>query len=114
MWATWCGPCLEAMKKAKGLKNEMKDKNIVFVYITDKSSNLERWVEVINEIGGEHYYLKNEDEWNYILDSFDIKEIPAYFVYDTTGKLKRKQIGFPGTEKLRTWIEELLQPKLQM
>src|SRR5690606_33592817 len=32
-WATWCGPCRSGMQQMKPLKEEMKNKDLVFVYI---------------------------------------------------------------------------------
>jgi thiol-disulfide isomerase/thioredoxin len=108
MWATWCAPCLEAMKRSKPLKDDMKDKNVVFVYITGKSSKLGEWTKKIQEIGGEHYYLKNDEEWDYICENMGIEGIPTYLIFDKNGELKNKIIGFPGVEKMREMIEELL------
>src|SRR5690606_24349933 len=38
LWATWCGPCLDAMKQFSGIKGGFHDVDIVFVYITNSSS----------------------------------------------------------------------------
>lgn len=76
-WATWCMPCMEAMKENKKIKNEMHDKNVAFVYITDVSSPRELWEEKIKMIGGEHYYLTS-DEWEYVMNSNGITGIPTY------------------------------------
>ena len=42
-WATWCGPCLSAMEQTKPLKSELKDKEVVFVYLTNPSSGKREW-----------------------------------------------------------------------
>lgn len=106
-WATWCGPCLNAMKEMGPLKQELKGKGIIFVYITDTSSPLKLWEERTNSIDGEHYYLSAE-EWGYISDNLNIDGIPAYLLYDKSGVIKYKTIGYPGTEKFKEKIEELL------
>ena len=106
-WATWCGPCLSAMKETREVKNEMHGKDIVFVYITGVTSPQKLWEEKIKIIGGEHYYLTKE-EWNYALDSFSIKGIPSYLFYDTKGVLKDKMTAYPGSEKMVKMIKELL------
>jgi thiol-disulfide isomerase/thioredoxin len=106
-WATWCVPCMRAMKEIREVKNEMHDKNIVFVYITCVSSPKKLWEENIKIIGGEHYYL-NKEEWEYIMDSFGITGIPTYLFYDTKGVLKNKVTSYPGTEKMKKLIGELL------
>ncbi len=85
----------------------MKDKDIVFVYITDVSSPRKLWEEKIQAIGGEQYYLTQE-EWEYVLDRFGFDAIPTYLFYDTKGELKNKMTSYPGTEKMQKMIEELM------
>ncbi len=106
-WATWCGPCLESMKEMNPLKQELKDKNVVYLYITGSSSPVKLWEEKINSIGGDHYYL-NREEWEYLLEYFDFTRIPTYLFYDSAGVLKNKVTAYPGTEEMRKMIEEIL------
>jgi thiol-disulfide isomerase/thioredoxin len=101
-WATWCKPCLAAMQECKDLKNEMKDTDVVFVYITDTSSPKETWEKKVKEIGGEHYYLTQE-EW----ENIGITGLPSYLFYDTNGVLHTKITGFPGVEKMKEMIVKL-------
>jgi thiol-disulfide isomerase/thioredoxin len=109
-WATWCGPCLQAMQASRALKQEMIDKDVVFVYITNGSSPKELWEKKIHEIGGEQYYLKNDGEWESISysDKYGFDGIPTYLLFDKNGVLKNKSIGFPGVEEMRNMIEDLL------
>jgi len=106
-WATWCGPCMSAMKETREVKNEMHGKDIAFVYITNGSSPQKLWEENIKIIGGEHYYLTKE-EWVYIMDSFGFSGIPTYLFYDPKGVLKDKVTAYPGSEKMVKMIKELL------
>jgi thiol-disulfide isomerase/thioredoxin len=106
-WATWCGPCMEAMKQSEALKKEMQDKNVIFVYIANTSSPLEKWKIKANIIEGEHYYLTKE-EWEYIADKLQFGPIPTYAFYAKNGELKNKITGFPGVEEMQKMIEELL------
>lgn len=105
-WATWCGPCIAGMKKILPLKNEMAEKNIVFVYITNNSSPLKLWEERLKGIDGEHYYLADE-EWEYIMHKIKSNGIPTYLIYDKNGVQKNNYTGYPGTETLKKNIEDL-------
>ena len=107
-WATWCGPCMNAMKETAKIKSELYGKNIAFVYITNASSPTKLWEENARIIGGEHYYLTKE-EWEYVLNSFGITGIPSYLFFDKTGKLKNNITAYPGTIKMQKMIDELLQ-----
>jgi thiol-disulfide isomerase/thioredoxin len=106
-WATWCGPCLQAMEDMKPMKAELKNKDVVFVYITDPSSPKDLWEKKKEEIGDEQYYL-TDDEIKYIKICFGINSIPTYLIFDANGELKNKFSGFPGVEEMRKMIEKLL------
>jgi thiol-disulfide isomerase/thioredoxin len=106
-WATWCKPCMDAMKETKTLKDEMQGENIAFVYISGVDSPRQLWEEKIKMIGGEQYYLTN-DEMVYVMDSIGFTGIPTYLFYDSKGVMKNKITGYPGTEKMQKMIGELL------
>ncbi|MDR2585382.1 MAG: TlpA family protein disulfide reductase [Prevotellaceae bacterium] len=106
-WATWCAPCLNAIKQSTAIKAEFKDRGVVFVYISNPTSPRAVWENRIIGIGGEHYYLE-PDEWEYILDTFDFTSIPTYLFFDINGKFVEKYSSYPGDEKMREAIEKLL------
>ena len=99
-WATWCGPCMAAMKTIQPVKDEMKDKDVVFLYITDDTSPFRAFMQTYPTITGDHYRL-TEAQWEYISDIFGIQAIPSYMVYDRQGKLISKYRGFPGVDKVK-------------
>ena len=132
IWATWCGPCRQghklmapmkaALKREQsqaGLgsaereqarpeaKQEMKGKNVQFVYITSPTSPLKTWQEMIKDIDGDHYYLTKE-QYNYILSKYESDGIPTYAIYDAEGQQTFKNIGFPGVDKMKEEIEKTL------
>jgi thiol-disulfide isomerase/thioredoxin len=106
-WATWCGPCLDAMQRYKTVKSELKGKNVVFVYLTNISSPKKLWEEKIKGIGGEHYYLNNE-EWLQLMNTFGFQGIPSYVIFDARGEVRHKFTTYPGNEKMQAMIEKLL------
>ena len=107
IWATWCGPCRAGHQAMKPMKEDMKGKNIQFVYITSPTSPLNTWQEMIKEIDGDHYYLTKE-QYSYILNKYESEGIPTYAIYDKNGNQTNKTIGFPGVETIREELEKVM------
>ena len=104
MWATWCGPCRAGHKAMAPLKEELKGRNIKFIYITPPSSPPTTWLEMIKDIDGDHYYL-TEEQYNYILNKYESPSIPTYAIYNIKGEQTYKSIGFPGNDVIRKELE---------
>ena len=107
LWATWCGPCLDAMKQFSSIKGGFLDEDIVFVYITNSSSPKRLWEEKIKGIGSEHYYL-TADQWGYIMDEFQFEYIPSYLLFNKDHDLVDKFSSFPSNSILKMKINDLL------
>lgn len=103
-WATWCGPCRMANKAMVPMKEELKDKDIVYLYITGETSPLKTWENMIPDIHGEHYRV-TAAQWEYLGKSFNISGVPTYLIIDGEGNVKYRQVGFPGVSQMK---EELL------
>ena len=107
IWATWCGPCRAGHEAMKPWKQELKGKNVQFVYITSPSSPLKTWQEMIKDIDGDHYYLTKE-QYNYILNHYESEGIPTYAIYDAQGNQTFKTIGFSGLDIFKEAVDKAL------
>jgi thiol-disulfide isomerase/thioredoxin len=107
LWATWCAPCLDAMQQFRATKDGLREEDVVFVYLTNKSSPKKLWEEKVQGIGSEHYYLTDE-QWEYIMGRYDFEGIPSYLLFDKDGKLNNKFTGFPGSVRVGELITGLL------
>lgn len=107
-WATWCGPCRGAMQSALPIKEEMKGKDVVFIYLTNLSSPMKTWQQMIPDIHGEHYRV-NDKIWAHWAAKYDIQGIPAYFIYDREGNRKHQSTGFMGVDNMRKWLLECME-----
>jgi len=105
-WATWCGPCRQAMETIKPVKAEYADSDVVFVYLTSPSSKAVLWAEMIPNIHGEHYWLSTS-QWKYICDKFAIRGIPTYQIYNKEGKLTKQYTGYPGNDEIKNILESV-------
>ena len=108
VWATWCGPCRQGHAELAPLKKKLKDKNIVWVYISAPSSNVSQWQQMITDIPGEHYFINNEQYEHIMRKLYESDGIPTYAIYNTNGTMTFKCAGFPGIDKIRTELEKAM------
>lgn len=104
-WATWCGPCMQGIKEIASLKEEMKNENVVFLYITGPSSPEKTWNNSIPNIKGEHYRV-SEDEWNYLIQKFNISGIPHYVLVNKNGEIVNPKLVHHSNEALKKILAE--------
>ncbi|MCI1681726.1 MAG: TlpA family protein disulfide reductase [Bacteroides sp.] len=100
MWATWCGPCKRAMKAILPMKEELKDKDIVYVYLAGDNSPEGAWKNMIPDIHGDHYRV-TQKQWNDFSEKMKIEGVPTYFVIDREGDISYRATGFPGVDKMK-------------
>ena len=106
-WATWCGPCRMANKEMAPMKEDLKDKDIVYVYITGETSPKGTWENMIPDIHGEHFRVTDK-QWAYLGNAMGIEGVPTYFVIDREGGIKYKSVGFPGVAKMKEELVKVL------
>lgn len=107
LWTTWCSPCREGIRRMKPVKEELADKDIAYVYLTNESSNRKQWEEMITTIGGDHYWLTKE-QWVALQRQFLFSSIPTYIVVAPDGSIAAKQEGFRGPEHMKKMLLDAL------
>jgi len=90
IWGTWCGPCKAALKDSHKLKEALKDYDIVYLYLANRSSD-ESWRNVIKEynLTGDncvHYNLP-EDQQSAIEHYLNVNAYPTYKLIDKQGNI---------------------------
>ncbi|MDQ3073174.1 MAG: TlpA family protein disulfide reductase [Bacteroidota bacterium] len=98
MWASWCGPCLAALPEVKEAQQELKDVEIVWMFVSfDK--DIKTWKKFLKEKGlpGVHLFAKNE-EGDRVKDLFRIKGIPYYVWIDKEGKIAMLNAPSPNSK----------------
>ncbi len=111
-WATWCGPCMAAMKQIDPIKEQYlkEKKNVVFVYVTGETSPLANFNAAIPKIKGYHYRLTNA-QYSALLKSLGIKGIPTYLIVGKDGTNVYDNIaegGYPGDNIITAEIDKAL------
>ena len=108
MWETWCGWCIKGHEDMAPYKEEMKGKDIVFLYFASPSSPFDQWVHYTITVPGEHYYL-TEEQNDYLSEKiWGTSGVPKYAIYDSNGNRLYKQVGWAGVDTLKTEIEKAL------
>lgn len=97
-WNTWCMPCRAAMKSIKPIKEEMKD--VVYIYIADATSPIDKWNEMISDIHGIHTRISNPQSTE-LGKLYQFDAIPTYVVIDKQGHKTYQHTGFPGVDALK-------------
>lgn len=103
IWATWCGPCNKGIKAMEPLKMKLKDKDVVFVYLTNESSPQKDFERQVAFISGLHYRLPGTKFSEYFPG---VNGIPQYYLYNRKGKLVWEQSGWDD-EELKTVEKEI-------
>lgn len=90
IWGTWCTPCRENLKDSWKLKEALKDYDIVYLYLANRSSD-EAWKSVISEynLTGPncvHYNLPT-DQQNAIEQYIGVTGYPTYKLIDKQGNI---------------------------
>jgi len=108
-WATWCGVCIGNFETTKAVKDAYsQDADVIFVYITDESSAVQRWENYADMIGGVHYYLSKEQFYK-IQDDFKFYALPSYLIYNAKGDLSTTKLqAVISKEELNEALEKAL------
>lgn len=91
-WATWCGPCKTGIAKMEPVKEELEGKEVVFVYLTNETSDIETWTKEVENLKGEHYRISKQ-KWDQLPG---ISAIPHYIIYDRQGNKVMEKVGWNG------------------
>jgi thiol-disulfide isomerase/thioredoxin len=90
IWGTWCGPCKEMLSQSQEEYKRLKDFNLVYLYLANRSSE-ESWKNVIKEyqvVGDNvvHYNLP-QDQQAAIEHFLNVHGWPHYRLIDRNGNV---------------------------
>ena len=102
-WASWCGPCIDEMKKSQDIRNKLSSQgNVIFIYLSiDKS--IARWKaksENLRNFGVEqNQYLIEEADQSALSNLFNLKSIPRYAILDSRNNIYILDAPSPSDDK---------------
>jgi thiol-disulfide isomerase/thioredoxin len=108
-WATWCGPCCRGISAMTPIEEELAKQGAVFAFVTNTTSPVADWMEMIQKMPGDHYRF-NYEQWEKLKG---LNGIPRYKIFDRSGKEILDQTGWSNDLKdtfVKT-ITEALQSK---
>ena len=111
IWGTWCTPCKNKLKKSHKLKEELKDYDIVYLYLANNSEE-DSWKNVIGEYNLTepncvHYNLPNEQQ-HAIEQYVELTGYPTYRLIDKQGGLHHlKWTDDEDLPKFKKMLDEL-------
>ncbi len=86
-WEMSCGPCRAGMLREREAVEQLKDKSIRFLYVTDdEPDKCNKWMDE-NNIRGEHIFITRA-EWGLLQEKFNFSGIPFHVYVDKAGKVR--------------------------
>lgn len=105
LWNTWCGPCLNAIGRVGTIHDELP-KDVVYLYISDVSSETREWQIKSREIQGVSVRI-NKDSLLELSKKFNLTGFPSYIFIDKNHNITYSGTGFMGLDRYKRMVLEL-------
>ncbi|MFK3961596.1 TlpA disulfide reductase family protein [Guptibacillus hwajinpoensis] len=108
-WSISCGLCKEAMPMVNEFRDEYsEDMNVIAVHMPRSEKDLD--LKEIKQVADQHDISQPifVDSDHKLTDAFENQYVPAYYVFDSEGKLRHFQAGGEGRKMLTKRITKLL------
>ena len=91
-WATWCGPCREALPHIREIARRFQGQPLVVLSVSlDKDAN--KWKEFVNKNGMTWMQYRDGSFDGNLSKMFAVTAIPATFTIDADGVLEDQHVG---------------------
>ncbi len=109
-WASWCAPCRTSMQVSKELRNQYKNKDIVFIYVSI-DSDFNKWESAVKK-ELLYDYKNNFLAINYPNSIFykqlQLNSIPRYVIYNKKSVLVNGNAPKPDSQEIITELDKYL------
>jgi len=104
-FATWCGPCIEAMPHVEGLHQKLKQKGLVVMGVSNESSDI-----VAHAAERFHVtYPLASDDGETVSEAYQVFALPTMVVIDRKGVVR--EVAVADTEALDAAVEAAMATK---
>ncbi|OGP64265.1 MAG: hypothetical protein A2169_06375 [Deltaproteobacteria bacterium RBG_13_47_9] len=93
-WATWCGPCREAIPHLIQLYNAYKDKGFVVVGMSLDKGDIKNVRHFVTSMDIPYPIVIATDD---VARSYAVTGLPTTFFIDKEGQIRQKIVGFNST-----------------
>jgi cytochrome c biogenesis protein CcmG/thiol:disulfide interchange protein DsbE len=109
-WATWCGPCRDAIPHLIHLRNTYQAKGFEVIGLCQDKGDMETVQRFVKSMGIPYPIAMGPEE---VSRSFRVSALPTTFLVDREGKIQLKVLGFNPTiaKQMTSKIEDLLSQK---
>lgn len=94
-WATWCGPCREAMPRVEALHQKLKDLVVLGVCVSDEKKNFADW-QAHPKVPTTYTLLFDQagrSDDSAIMNDYRLSEIPTFYLIGKDGKVLYAGVG---------------------
>jgi thiol-disulfide isomerase/thioredoxin len=113
-WATWCGPCREAMPHIREIAKKFQGQPFVVLSVS-LDSDEQKWRDFVAKNGMTWLHYRDGGFTGSVANLFGVKAIPHTFTVDADGVLQDEHIGDASIEgklkKLVARAQELQAPQ---
>ncbi|HPJ47074.1 MAG TPA: TlpA disulfide reductase family protein [Tenuifilaceae bacterium] len=107
-WASWCAPCRAEIPHLLKLKEEYKNKPIVFIGIS-LDDDIEAWEKMVEDQGLKGYQLHAENAWSSdVAKKYQIKGVPTFVLIDAEGNFIEYNVARPSNPEIKLIIDKHL------
>ncbi len=105
-WASWCGPCIEAVPHLEELKQQTRDQKVVFLNISLDPAD--EWHQAVDEHGltGVHVHAPGGRQ-SAVAQLYQVSGIPSYFLVGPDGRMDGHVSHVSDVEEVVSRIEKV-------